>query len=219
MKPFDEETARHRLEEILSRDEYRVYDQTDDETFKNWLAEWLESLFPEFAVSGEMTEWISYLVIALGIILFLLFILGMGRKIVRQSRLKAKPAGTRAELVMSARRHLLEANKKADEGDFREALRHVFLALLLALDEQGRIKARHWKTNREYYQELTGSDPDTAPFFYKMAIRFDEVVYGDRLIDARGYREFRKQVLARIEKTDPETDGIPRETGRGGTTS
>nr|WP_231784156.1 DUF4129 domain-containing protein [Lentibacillus sp. JNUCC-1] len=97
------------------------------------------------------------------------------------------------ELSWSWQKHLAKADDFSDKGDFAEATRHVFLALLLYFDEIEWVKARSWKTNWEYFAELKRVDKNGAEAFQRLALIFDQVFYGGQSMERADYERYRKE--------------------------
>lgn len=214
MKNIDPLKARDELETILSQKEYQVYYQKDKNTLadllerlQDWLSRYLAKLLPQQEVRETTSEWISYGLVGLGIAIVLMLLFLFSSKVVRENRLYSKPIGTESELVLSPESHLLEAEKRMEEGDLRSAQRHLFLAYLLSLDHKQWIEARAWKTNGEYMDELQGTQPEIAKTFRILAHRFEATWYGGRHIAREDYMEFRQQVIGFVKNEDRHMKG------------
>jgi hypothetical protein len=89
---------------------------------------------------------------------------------------------------VAAHRH---AGDLAAAGNYREALRYLFLSTMLELQAHGLIELRPGMTNREYLRALiaTGSMPEpVAAPLAGLVDTFDRVWYGHQPIDEAGYR-------------------------------
>lgn len=78
-------------------------------------------------------------------------------------------------------------------GDYREALRYLFLGTLLALQERGALELRPGTTNREYITALraeSGDQPSWAALS-ELVDTFDRVWYGHAPINAAQYERCR----------------------------
>ncbi|WP_042355811.1 DUF4129 domain-containing protein [Bacillus rubiinfantis] len=200
---LDDLKARDELKDILNQKEYRVYHEAKGllatwwEQAKQWLSEKLQALFPALKVSDSAAG--SVLIIVIVIVLLLLalstFLLLRNHKRNRLLR-KQKPLQSRQELDWTYTQHLREAGRLEAGGDYRSAVRHLFLGLLLFFHEKGWLEARIWKTNWEYYEELSKVGQAHAQQFYYLARFFDEVTYGEQVIDKAEYDEF----VANIKK-------------------
>lgn len=183
----DSERLREEAERILSQRRYRVQ-PTASESF----GEWLEQLWYGFL---EFVADVADLIggpLVLGLVLFGLVVVtavlitrNLGHRRAREIELR----------IM--REHLLargadpadlerEAENAASESDFATALRLIFRAGLLRLDERGRI--RYWPglTSAEIAELLA------SPEFEILARRFDEVVYGHRTATAVDFANARQ---------------------------
>jgi hypothetical protein len=91
-----------------------------------------------------------------------------------------------------ARRRAIEA---AGEGDYRGAIRYRCLAVLLALDEVGRLTFDRAATNREYLFRAPGTlQEELQP----LLVRFDAIWYGGSPTDREEWAEYSERA-ARIE--------------------
>jgi hypothetical protein len=70
-----------------------------------------------------------------------------------------------------------EADRLVSAGDWPAATRHLYVAAILWLDRQGRIRFRASKTNRDYIQELQ-SEAQLQGLFRRLTSGFEPVVYG-----------------------------------------
>jgi hypothetical protein len=90
--------------------------------------------------------------------------------------------GEDAELLLLPPDELrLRATRFADEGNFREALRHLYISLLLQLDARGVWRYDVRRTNWEHIRALRRS-PSRAPLIEPLSDitrRFDLVRYGN----------------------------------------
>jgi hypothetical protein len=72
------------------------------------------------------------------------------------------------------------ASQLAASGDYRTALRYLYLATLLQLQERGALQLRPGRTNREYVRmlEVEGVDSDVRAALAALTEQFDRVWYG-----------------------------------------
>ncbi len=202
MIPLNPEYARNKLEEILSSEEYQIYYQKEQQNilsllfdrFKHWIYEMIKDIFPNLDLALKASEWLTYGIVGIGILLIILFIYLLWTRFVRETRSISKPFGSAEDLTMSETAHMKEADILAAEGEFPLALRHVFIAFILYLDVKKWLKATPWKTNWEYYDELNERDPKIAEDFYLLAVKYEETIYGRHTISMEDYLFQRKQV-------------------------
>jgi hypothetical protein len=90
-----------------------------------------------------------------------------------------------------------EAVQRAQEAsalqDYRQALRLLYLASLLKLDEIGALRYDHALTNREYVRRVA-LRPALADALRPVVETFDDVWYGYRPLTSEGYATFAAQV-------------------------
>lgn len=199
---LDANKARDELKDILNTREYQIYHNDSKglvETFwekaKQWIAEQLMKLFPAFESTSSASGPILIAIIAVVLILlvlaaFLIIRNGRRNKMLRNK----KPLQSMKEINWSSERHLVEAKKQEDLAAYTLATRHLFLALLLYFHEKDWLEARIWKTNWEYYEELRKVNQQWAVQFYDLAAFFDEVTYGERMVQKDEYLRFQTEI-------------------------
>ncbi|MEO8611371.1 MAG: DUF4129 domain-containing protein [Chloroflexota bacterium] len=90
-----------------------------------------------------------------------------------------------------------DAQSRADENaqsqDYRSAIRYMYLASLLMLDERGVIHYDSSLTNREHLRHLRDK-PQVYDVLRRVINAFEEVWYGYLPVDETYYQRFRQQV-------------------------
>ncbi|MHC0037601.1 DUF4129 domain-containing protein [Pseudoneobacillus sp. C159] len=213
LKTIDPNQAKDELEKILAEKQYQIYYRQDQHTLADllerlqaWINRHLAKLLPEQNFRDDVSEWISYGMVGAGIFVVLFLLILFSSRVVREKRFYAKPVGTEQELELSTKSHLNEAEQHYAAGDSRTALRHLFLAYLLYLDEKQWIVARAWKTNGEYIEELEILQRDRAAEFRKLAHTFEATWYGGRQVTAESYLDYRNQVLELVAGEEGNSD-------------
>lgn len=95
-----------------------------------------------------------------------------------------------------------EADALATRGDFRAAVRAVYLAVLAALHRRGAIEYDPAGSNWDYVRAFKGQGDELAPF-RDLTLRFDFAWYGRRGADAPGYAQARALAGPLIEPEGP----------------
>ncbi|WP_061810312.1 DUF4129 domain-containing protein [Rossellomorea vietnamensis] len=207
---LNENRARDQLEEILEGEEYKAYLQDHQgllsglwEKAKEWIRDLLGNIDPSLEPTGGAASGIliTLIVIVVGILLLIAF--NAVRNGVRRRKFRSnKPLQSMNEMEWSYTRHLEEARKHEDLGDYSKATRHMFLALLLYFHEREYLEARVWKTNWEYYEELRKVNQRWADRFYRLALLFDEVAYGEREVEKEEYLHYKQEARSWLENGD-----------------
>lgn len=95
------------------------------------------------------------------------------------------------------------AREKAAEGEYRLAIRALYLAGLAHLGERELVSLARFKSNLDYEREIrrrTHSDREILEPFHDNLLRFERVWYGRHALDAQGLSEFETnlhRILAR----------------------
>lgn len=200
--------TKERFEEILSRSEYQIYYEDTRsiwQRIKDWfmelIAKALEKLFPALEsttnVAGIIvTIIVIIVVIALGFVLYRVY---QNRSAKRQYE-KSVPFTDLHEMNWTYRNHFDMAEQKEQEKQYEQAIRHLFLALLLYYHEVNWLEARIWKTNWEYYAELLKMNKQSARSFNEFTQLFDYVTYGNHTINVVQYEKYRNEIMDSFKK-------------------
>jgi hypothetical protein len=143
--------------------------------------------------------------IVAGVLVF--FLRGTRRAVVAvQAVMAAAPAVNLADESLTADRlpeseWLALADEWMEKGDFRMALKAMYLAALNYLSARDLVSVRRWKTGLEYRRELSRrakTKPDLPPAFARSVAIFEQGWYGRHLVDrtmaeslANGFNEMR----------------------------
>lgn len=184
----DDERVRARVEEILARPEFAELAETDQSTIARMIERWLrqlkeyfktqpepDSAQPDFAF-GSPDPWV---VLAIGVTLFLLGAIYVVRARRAQALTPSDPEGPMLlRIDPSARpaRLLDDADSLAARGDFAAALRALYVATIVSLDRQGRIRFEPATTNWQYQRALPRGEVRRS--FAELTRVFDRKHYG-----------------------------------------
>lgn len=110
-----------------------------------------------------------------------------------QKKSKKSAKGTAAtavaqESLFGAARHRRSAELAAEAGDWAEAIRERFRAVIAALDERGLLPERADRTADEAAHDAGALLPAHASVLTAAARAFDDVEYGEFVGTAEGYR-------------------------------
>jgi len=84
-------------------------------------------------------------------------------------------------------------------GDYRSAVRYLYLSSLLLLDERGLLRYDHSKTNREYLRSVSDSPELSEPLKDVIDV-FDNVWYGYHELDEDSFKHYSDRVEELKEK-------------------
>ncbi|HEY7914923.1 MAG TPA: DUF4129 domain-containing protein [Blastocatellia bacterium] len=186
----EQNNPRMKVQEILSRPEFKPKKQNKVVAFIKGIWDSISSFFSEMLrairrllgqLFGSTAEgsWLSMALVIL-VLGLLAFLVARAIRKARPRRRRPKKrtilgeeidAGTTAESLAE------RAYAAAMEGDFRNAIRRLYIALLYELSERRLIELEDSATNREYLARLSGKGALEKAMAY-MTDRFDYFWYG-----------------------------------------
>jgi hypothetical protein len=187
------------LAKILESPEFQ-YQTTEPSALEQWwqnlwqrFSEWLSRILPEqISTSGEFVNQIITFVGALALLAVLFYALrDMLRDFVRQAELPTE--GEEGEENLTADSALRQAQRLSDSGDYRTAVRYLYLSALLILEERGLLRYDRSRTNREYLRSVQ-HQPKLAATLQDVVEVFDRVWYGYQRVDAEAFRHYTTRV-------------------------
>jgi hypothetical protein len=188
--------ARERLSDILGRPPFdrEVEPPSWWLDFLNWLGRLIERLLqPVGSISPQAANLTAWAVGALGGLLLLgvlvYLLLGLRRAVVAGAR----DAASDPEEHLTARSAFDQAGDLARAGDTRTAVRYLYLAALLWLDERKLLRYDRALTNREYL-DRTRDNPELQRRLAPIVATFDRVWYGHAPLTDDEYREYVQRV-------------------------
>ena len=98
-----------------------------------------------------------------------------------------------AGVVLTSGQALSRSRERAQAGDYRTAVRLLYLSTLLLLEERNLLRYDRTLTNREYLRQVADR-PDLAGELRPVVDTFDEVWYGQIEPDAERYEAYTHQV-------------------------
>jgi hypothetical protein len=190
MTEAEQNNPRMKVQEILSRPEFKPKKQNKVVAFIKGIWDSITSFFSEMLrairrllgqLFGSTAEgsWLSMALVML-VLGLLAFLVARAIRKARPRRRRPKKrtilgeeidAGTTAESLAE------RAYAAARDGDFRNAIRRLYIALLYELSEHRLIELEDSATNREYLARLSGKGALEKAMAY-MTDRFDYFWYG-----------------------------------------
>lgn len=200
---------KQKLAEILRREEYVKPEEQGESFFaKTWrrLKEWLRSLFPKpdipasnvttagFAWFGVVLQWILYALI-LGVVGFLIYRFApfFAEKFKQRARVEKAARVILGETLAddaTAQNLFAEAERLAQAGNRRGAIRKGYVALLCELNDRKIIGLERHKTNRDYLRDVR-KRVDIFENMNPLTVRFERHWYGLETVDENDWNEFK----------------------------
>jgi hypothetical protein len=193
--------ARTRLQEILNNPPFKQPEPAAATSnwwrdFWEWVGRLLEGIVRPIGsmprATGEAIGWVTLGIGALllvGVIGYLL--LGLRRNLAAEAR----AATDDPEAGLTAKAALDQASEVARSGDYRSAMRYLYLSALLWLDERDLLRYDRALTNREYLDRVRDNAALRARL-QPVVETFDRVWYGHMTLDAESFAAYRAQVEA-----------------------
>jgi len=188
------------LKEILSRPEFQWQPQQLSPLeqwwadFKQRLRAFLAQLLQNARINLGI-PYLSYLLIGLGVLAIAITLglafLGIRRSLLVEADISADlPPGDENLTADSAHK---KGQELSQGGDYRLAVRYLYLSSLLHLEERGVLRYDRSKTNREYLRSVT-RQPEVAAILGPVIEVFDRVWYGFQPLDEAAYARYAAQV-------------------------
>lgn len=190
--------ARARLDAILGAPPFtRAAPDTPSwvRAFLGWIGRALERLFrPLGSAVAANSSGIAW-VFAVGGTLLLALVIGYLARGLRRSVAGGASAPDDIDTALTAAAAREQAGSLARGGDYRSAVRYLYLAALLRLDERGTLRYDRALTNREYLERVR-ENPALRARLAAVVDTFDRVWYGHSPIDAAGFAAYQRAVEA-----------------------
>ena len=191
------------LRQIFARPEFQ-WEQSEPLVMPDWLDRifsWLERLTNRIVNATLPYGRIPLIVTAVLVFLLSLFFIsrGLSRSLVREAQLEAE--GSESDELLTSRGAFKRAENLSTQGDYRNAIRYLYLSSLLVLDEQGVMRYDRSRTNREYLRSVS-SRPELANPLRDVIEVFDRVWYGYEAVDENTYKSYVEHVEELREKKE-----------------
>lgn len=178
--------SRQQLEDVLARPEFQDAQPTLLERFLRWLSEILPDASPD--VRGLVDAAVGVFgVLAIALLVF--FVVRM----VRHNWREGETLESFGEIPIHATEAQAKATSAAGAGDFREAMRLLYLAALLHLDEVGLLRFDRALTNREVLATVVNRTTLHSALS-PVVTQFDRVWYGHAPFGASDFEQMQGQI-------------------------
>lgn len=195
------------LAPILARPEFQWAGQQPnpvDEWFQklwNRFTAWLDHLLGSRKFGNAIGQGTWNLLAILAAVLMISILLYAFRGVLFDLVLDARAGGDgeAADEDLTAESAFARAQGLSRGGDYRSAVRYLYLSSLLILDERGLLRYDRAKTNREYLHSVSGS-PELSRPLHEVIEVFDNVWYGYHELDEEGFAHYSNRVEELKEK-------------------
>ncbi len=197
------------LQTILSEPRFQWQEQQENPISK-WLNEqwmrfqrWLAGLFgqPEQNQGGQAVSVTLDVVPILTALLMIVVLAYVFRSVfvdlASESRL-GEDMDANSEPI-TAEQAFARAQNLSRGGDYRSAVRYLYLSSLLLLDERGMLRYDRSKTNHEYLRSVAGQ-PELAEPLREVIDVFDNTWYGYHTLDEDSFKHYSDRVEELKEK-------------------
>ncbi len=197
-QPQDRSGDLRALEAILKRPEFQWLESQPSwwTQFWRWLQEMfvrlLSWLLPGNSITGEFVGTGLTAVAGLVFAVVIFFILS---ELIKSfvSEAEGTLDGEQADEQLTADSAFSQAQLLSNNGDYRSAVRYLYLSALLLLDERGLLRYDRSLTNREYLQTVAHV-PEVAATLREVVEVFDNVWYGYHSLDAVAFEQYAARV-------------------------
>jgi hypothetical protein len=188
-----------KLADILAREEFQW---AEEDSRPSWLEQlwrrfqaWLRRLLPDDGPLAEGDSFLSYLLTALGTLILVLTLGYIVRSLAINFVSETAIAGDGADgrEFLTAVSALKQAQTLSEAGDYRAAVRYLYLSALLSLEERGLLRYNRSLTNREYLRSVAHL-PGLAIVLRDVVDVFDRVWYGYQPLDQVTYQQYEARV-------------------------
>lgn len=123
----------------------------------------------------------------------------LSRSLVREAEIAAQSGED--DSMLTSKGALQRAQTLSNQGDYRNAIRYLYLSSLLVLDERGLLRYDRSRTNREYLRSVA-SKPELENPLHSVIDVFDRVWYGFESVDEQTYQSYLQHVDELREKKE-----------------
>ncbi len=194
------------LKEILARPEFQ-WQQQQPLPMPDWLTKLFDRLiaFIDWVIAhvAMVIYGGSPLYKVAGALLFIFCLFFIARSLARNLVREAQVATDEEESdeLLTSKGAFKRAETLSMQGDYRNAIRYLYLSSLLVLDEQGLMRYDRSRTNREYLRSVA-SKPELAKPLHDVIDVFDRVWYGFEKVDEQAYQSYVERVDELREKKE-----------------
>jgi hypothetical protein len=192
------------LHQILSQPEF-AWQEFVTNPVNDWLQQiwerinrWLNDILGDRSFSIPLNQnWLTLIAsFLLALVLYFVF-RTLFIDFTRETRLSSELGDENEPITSEAA--FEKAQSLSRSGDYRSAVRYLYLSALLIMDERGVLRYDRSKTNREYLRSVSGS-PDLSEPLEEVIDVFDNVWYGYHALEEDSFKQYSNRVEELKEK-------------------
>ncbi|MGC1375929.1 MAG: DUF4129 domain-containing protein, partial [Anaerolineales bacterium] len=185
------------LQPILERPEFQ-WDRPPSPLEQWWndlwarINDWFNKLFGQNGVNIPIPGDIFTIVAIILLVFVLLYVFrGLFSDFISEASMDEEQMA--GDELLTAETALQKAKDISRGGDYRTAVRYLYLSSLLTLDERGLMRFDRSKTNREYLRSVAAFPQLSVPLRDVIDV-FDRVWYGFRTLDEDSFQHYVEKV-------------------------
>lgn len=192
------------LKQILLLPEFQW--KTQSNPFNDWLQQqwdrfnkWLNSILGDrtITIPGVGASPLAIIASLLLALVLIYVFYSLFADLVNESKIRNNSES--GEELLTSEVAFKRAQTLSQGGDYRSAVRYLYLSSLLLLDERGLLRYDHSKTNREYLRSVSDSPELSEPLKDVIDV-FDNVWYGYHELDEDSFKHYSDRVEELKEK-------------------
>lgn len=186
----DSGAAKRKLDEILSRREFRkAHGPGALAIWWEKLMRWISKLLNRHSVNGSTTEDLLHILVYVAVaVAFSMFAIWLKRRLDRPRGQFEREIVPFAPSARGWRTWLTEARDAAQQGDWRNGVHLAYWAGISFLEEHGAWRPDRARTPREYLRMLGTRKPE-YPTLSALTRKFEIIWYGHREASAADFQE------------------------------
>lgn len=193
------------LHDILRQPEFQWRTNPVNDWFQkfwNRIASWLDKFLQPINVNisvpgGEQLLTVVAVILLLAVLAYVFR--GLFTDLVKESR--GDGSDEDSDRNLTAETAFRKAQNLSGQGDYRTAVRYLYLSSLLMMEERGILRYDRSRTNREYLRSVA-EHPRLAKPLKSVVDVFDRTWYGFEPLDESTYKEYVNEVEALKEQKE-----------------
>ncbi len=186
---------------VLARPEFQ-WPPEQPSLIEVWLQRLLDSflnlvtrLLPDGIVLGKGSSLLNYVLTGLVALILasILFYISRDFLVDFVTEGKIEIEAEKGDEALTASSALKRAQALSNAGDYRTAVRYLYLSSLLLLEERGLLRYDRSRTNREYLRSVAHL-PQLATALREVVEVFDQVWYGYQPLDESAYDQYTARI-------------------------